>query len=607
MDTSNIIPTKVDHAGLTSLITRLGKDCHPTQFLREFTRNSIEAVMRARLTKTPNDNFMPTVIVEPNWEQFDRDGIHRICFTDNGDGMTPDQMIQHLNSLSSSGHENEFENYGVGAKISAFTRNKEGILYESWVDGVGSAMVIHYDEDAHAYGIMRHKVGDEYKEIIPLPEDKKPDIIDQHGTRVTLYGNSETECTMSPPEGALGGQDEWLRQYMTTRFFRLPSEISLKVRARWHTDRFEDSKHNALYPIHGQKAALDSFARASGTVKLKDVSVHWWILKPDRKAHGRVYIAGHTGCIHEDELFDIVDSRGNRAQHFGITMGKANVVIYVEAATGYRQNTARTGLTTNSGGSLPWERWQEEFRNQFPQELQDYVQEEIGALSNESHADSIEKRLKDIMPLFKITRFKASENGSKRADPDSIVEVTTGESGESGQRRGGKRGGNGLGPGSTAAQMLADLVEGGIAAEPASPSPLPDFYWVSRDDNGYSDDLDDRAATYNSAQNVITANASFAGFTDLIAHFMETYSHIEGAEEIIKNAVHDQFQQQLTEVVMGALSLKNRQKWNREQWEAAVSPEALTTACMCRYHQQLFISRTLKNKLQHNRPQGAAE
>lgn len=59
MPSSNFLATEVNPSGLTALIKNLGRDCHPTQFLREFTKNAIEACQR---TGEKNSN----VIVDYN-------------------------------------------------------------------------------------------------------------------------------------------------------------------------------------------------------------------------------------------------------------------------------------------------------------------------------------------------------------------------------------------------------------------------------------------------------------------------------------------------------------------------------------------------------------
>ena len=55
-----LVPTKVADSGLTALIDRFGRDCPPTQYIREFIRNSIEAIQR---TKKPG-----TIYVDVNWD-----------------------------------------------------------------------------------------------------------------------------------------------------------------------------------------------------------------------------------------------------------------------------------------------------------------------------------------------------------------------------------------------------------------------------------------------------------------------------------------------------------------------------------------------------------
>src|SRR5687768_13093670 len=108
------------------LLDRLGQDCHPLQFLRELTQNSIEAIQR-----TTHKTGEITWDVE--WARFDLTGVYKLSVTDAGDGMTGDEMVHYINQLSSSSAEQSFlGNYGVGAKIAAATRNPAGLIYLSW-------------------------------------------------------------------------------------------------------------------------------------------------------------------------------------------------------------------------------------------------------------------------------------------------------------------------------------------------------------------------------------------------------------------------------------------------------------------------------------------
>ena len=70
-------------------------------------------------------------------------------------------MVQHINNLSSSGGVQAMDaNYGVGAKISAATRNPAGVLYQSWQDGEGSMIQLWRDPRTGKYGLKQFRLPD---------------------------------------------------------------------------------------------------------------------------------------------------------------------------------------------------------------------------------------------------------------------------------------------------------------------------------------------------------------------------------------------------------------------------------------------------------------
>src|ERR1700733_1571652 len=96
MSNSTFLATEVNPSGLTALIQNLGRDCHPTQFLREFSKNALEACQRSGVADCK-------VIVDYNAALYDTTKLHKMCFIDTGDGMSPEQMLSLLNNLSASG------------------------------------------------------------------------------------------------------------------------------------------------------------------------------------------------------------------------------------------------------------------------------------------------------------------------------------------------------------------------------------------------------------------------------------------------------------------------------------------------------------------------
>jgi hypothetical protein len=589
----NIIKTNVAQYGLTKLIQRLGRDCAPTQFLREFTMNSVEAIQR---TQKPGK-----VQVDVNWDMYRTKSLYKICFIDNGDGMTADEMREHLNNLSSSGAEkNTFENYGMGAKIAALTRNHAGIVYDSWKGGIGSRIVIGYDEEERAYGIRPFLREDGLAEwSLPLTTDQKPELIETHGTRVTLMGMSAEEDTMLPPADAKGGRENWIYQYLNTRFYSLPSDIELQARIGYYREP-DNVKHNYTRRVWGQKSTLGDYATHSGVVSLSDAKVYWWILRPDRSGHGRELIIGHTGSINQNEVFDVGTGRANRSAGFGIIFGKEDVVLYVEPKGGFVQDTTRTRLVQSDGSTLPWDRWQDEFRQLMPAELDRFMKERMGSAENKSHGETIRDRLKAISQFFKLSRYKRASTGRPVGDPTTETKSRVGSG--TGETDGGtgtyRRLGDAKAAGLLEALLLSGVKDGGVVVTEITPDKFPEVRWVSvADGTRASEDLDDRAAEYLERDNLIRANADFQGFVDVVKHFAEQYGDVPGAENLIRDEVQEVFEQQLIEVVAGALAFRNRPRWSPEEFKQALSEEALTAACMCRYHLVAQIKRGIAAKI----------
>ncbi len=587
---SNLIETKVDSAGLTQLIQKLGRDCTPNQFVREFIQNGIEAVQRT--------NTNGNVLVDVNWDIWDKSEVYKICFIDNGDGMTPDEMLKHLNNLSSSGATNVFENYGVGAKIAALTRNHFGILYESWKEGTGYRVFMHYDQNEGKYGVrqLSHPATGELSYFLPLNDEEKPDIIDAHGTRVTLLGMDKNEETMLPPATQKGGRENWLSYYVNARYFTVPPEVEIEVRTGYYRDR-ANSRHNYNRKIIGQKSTLEKNTQTSGEMRLSDAIVRWYILNPDRQPHGRELLSGHTGCINQNELFDIGEGRASKAPQFGIYIGKENVVLYVEPSPSkFIQNTSRTGLVEKDGSPLPWARWEDEFRDVMPKEIDEYIKQKMGEVSTDSHEEKIRDRLKSIAHFFKISRYRAASAGKILGDPASEVLSSTGHAADDGKGNQNSKRKKGALPGDFEELLMSGVSDKGIAAEPVNPDQFPSLTWVSLEDGSRSQgEIEDRAAQFLVKDNRILANADFQGFKDIIEHFCGIHSGIDGVEVIIKDVVQEVFEQQLIESVTGTLSLKNRPRWKPEEFEKAISEEALTSVVMPRYFLLNHIKRQLGN------------
>lgn len=590
---SNDLTLEMTVANMTFMLERLGQDCAPLQFIRELTENAIDGIeaLEGKAGEIRWDVDWTRYDLEPN------EG-YKLAIIDTGIGMTGPKMVEYINQLSSSMHQQtKHGNFGMGGKIAAAPRNKLGLVYLSWHKGRGAMIHLWKDPDTGVYGLRRHQNGEFW---LPISDDIKPEPIKEHGTVVILLGNEPGENTMdAPPEGQIPSR--WIVRYLNTRYFRFPGTVTVKARENWTLPRTE--KHNMLRKVVGQEAWLKANSCDSGIVDLKQATAHWWILKEKVDDSGTHFASGHVAALFDDELYELTVGRPGvaRLQSFGVIFGYNRVVIYLQPSQtengALTANTARTHLLVE-GQPLPWTEFAAEFREKMPQPIIKLMDKVAAGTGNAETADSIRERLKQIRELFKFTRYRPTPDGKQNVEDSfsnvgglaSDEEPTSGGSRKSGGRKGGSP---------RAGDFYALFAEmGNTPAEEVGGFLDPQVKWVSvKDGTRTSDFLEDRAAKYIPQVNTIQANADFRVFTDMVFRWRKFYGHVPSAEPIIEATVKEWFQQQLVETVLGALALRRSGNWSEQEAEELWSEAALTSAVLPRYHVDERIKRALGGKL----------
>lgn len=592
------LPLTVANTGF--LLERLGQDCHALQFLRELTQNSIEAIGRSSATEGK-------IVWDVDWNTFDLsdEAVYKLSVTDNGDGMTGPEMVEYINQLSSSLYEQSLSgNYGVGAKIAAATRNHAGLIYMSWKNGVGTMIHLWKDPSDGQYGLRQIERPDgSFDHWAEIDDDVKPDIITDHGTKVILYGNTEDQDSMRAPEGA-PSPSRWIAKYLNSRYFKIREKITLRAREGWENPR-SDTDRNLLRTINGQKKYLEDHTQSSGSVKLTGAIAHWWIFKDEpalSQNSGWIESSGHVAALYQDELYEIASSRSGRAllQSFGILFGHNRVALYVEPDTGgstrITTNTARTHLLLD-GQKFPWEELATEFGSKLPEEIIELMEEVAAGSEASNHTKSIRERLKSIMELYKVSRYRPTIAGSVEVDIGRSVVGGLPRDGKStrSQIGEGKSGGSG---GTVGGIYSAFLKKGGENAEPVNPDIFPLVHWVSLEDHTREPgDIEDRAARYVPEQNALLINADFRVFCDMVEYWWKPFDRRAEVRPVIVDAVRGWFEQELVETVLGVKALEASKEWSRDNIRSALSEEALTAAVMPRYHVNNSVKRELGTKL----------
>ncbi|MBZ5559958.1 MAG: ATP-binding protein [Acidobacteriia bacterium] len=599
----NTLPLQVHDVGF--LLDRLGEDCHPLQFLRELTQNAIEAI-----SKTPEKTGQ--IIWDVDWPSLDL-GDHptyKLSITDTGCGMTGEEMRQYINHLSSSGTIQASDgNYGVGAKVAAATRNHAGLIYLSWKSGKGSMIHLWRNPGTKQYGLRQIQRPDgTFGHWADLDDLVKPEVIGEHGTKIILFGNSPEQDTMKAPAEA-ASPSAWIAKYLNSRYFQIPDGVTIRARQGWEQPR-TNTDVNLLRTLLGQNVYLEQHKGSSGTIELAGARVHWWILKDESAIgsnSGFIESSGHVAALYQNELYELVGGRAGQArlQQFGVIFGHRQVVIYVEPTPpeGARltTNTARTELLLNSQ-RLPWADWAAEFREKLPRAIASLMEEIASRASDTDHSKSIRDRLKAMMELFKVSRYKPTQSG-----PLQIAEpaANTGgrlPRGDGGPGKGGIGGSKVSGGGAVGGIYSAFLKADGQSGSEARPDLFPKVVWVSvKDGTRETGEIEDKAARYLEEQHVLKINADFRVFVDMIDHWLDIYTKeqgpLAGLREAVRDSVHSWYEQALTETIIGLQALRGSKEWPTNQLQDAWSESALSAVVMQRYHPFNSIKRELGTKI----------
>jgi hypothetical protein len=602
---------RVKNAGF--LLDRLAADCAPLQEYRELTQNGIEAVCRAIDAGLIKEGV---VLWDVDWQLLSTGGPFKRCVIDNGDGMTGLQIQEYINNLAVQGaglNQSLDGNFGVGAKITAGANNPAGLVYQSWRDGGGTMARFWRDPVENDYGLLQYEIDDgRYSHFVPIADELRPEAIKSHGTKVVLMGEDEEANTALPPQG-VAHPSHWLTRYLNRRYFRFPQGVTVRVREFQRTSpdewpRMETAKaaEGAQFrTVQGHEWHLEKYSIASGSLSVKHATLHWWLLNDPKSSaftdQNRYWQAsGHVAALYQNELYEMKEGQTARRllMTCGVVFGTNRVVIYAEPTASDRRvqtNTARSMLLVD-GEPLPWDEWAEVFRNNMPEPIEKMMAELAAATTTDTHRASIQERLKAIKDLFRVTRYRRSDRGSVTVDGEAPGGSPRSRS--EGQQEQGK--GIGGGKGGRRDDLYGAFISPtGEQATPIIPRlQEPETEWRFEADGTREDGyLEDRAAEYLPELHRIYINGDFRVFTDMIDHLNGLYEGIDRADVVIREAVHEWFEQQLIETVMGTRALQGSRLWDDRDVQAAWSREALTAAVMPRYHVYNAIKRQLGTQL----------
>lgn len=214
--------TLIDDMGVANvgfLIENLGKDAGELQYLRELVQNGIDSILRV----DRGDKGQIQIDFE------DVEGTKKLRITDNGVGMSPDDVQDNINRLSASSGIQAFDkNFGIGAKITAAVQNPFGVMYKAWKNGEGSVTVLGRLDGRYGRMGFRNPDDDAVHFWLPLSASEKHPVIAESGVTVVLLGKSKDDDTTLAPRGA-ELPTQWVAAYLERRYFEMPQGITVRV------------------------------------------------------------------------------------------------------------------------------------------------------------------------------------------------------------------------------------------------------------------------------------------------------------------------------------------------------------------------------------------
>lgn len=449
--------------GVGNLLDREYRNSPAYQWGRELARNGIEA-------------DAATIRFGVEWCGVEATGTYRMQYSDDGHGMTKDDLRNYMSTLGRGGKVvgGAHDNYALGSRMTLLPWNPFGVVVISLVNGVANMVKMMFDPDANEgegeYVLEEIEwtdeqgSGDRATVYPPYPDDELgidwaetiPDFVKKagHGTTFILLGRHAGDDTFDgDPER--NERHRYLgRKYFNARFWELPEGVTLQVqemperRADWPTARTETSKYQNRSVRGGRslveyaKSSGESFVAEKGTLTLSDrTKVHWWLrTQPTVETGGLGAKSGFVAVLYRGELYGQAsadqedgDLRVGAAvyRQFGIGSDavRRRVFLVIEppefnettGAEGIAPSTGRADLYWMGGGKSPRSvkpsDWAEEFGENLPKPILDAINAEFQSRDQD---EDREQRLQRVLDRFS-KRWKAPRARSVDESPDTTT------------------------------------------------------------------------------------------------------------------------------------------------------------------------------------------
>lgn len=521
---SRMSVTPMKASGIKHHVDRVYREGGEHQWVRETLINSLEAGARR-------------VEFGIEWQAVRELGVYRRLIADDGEGMTPEQLVGFFNVWGGGGKPigGLHENFGIGAKSSLLPWNRHGLVVISWVAGEAAMIWVMADSATGEYGLRNFEAVDaesgevRIEEVVsPFFDDQhgcdwasvKPDWIESHGTVVVLLGDDPNSSTVVGDPNRPGEADiKGVSTYLNRRIWDIVDDTQITVDelrnsdpSTWpvneemaHTSGGADRRTNRR-KIEGAQYYIEypnkSFKRgrlnASGSKLMADGTfVDWYLWEGDRPGV-QSYAAqgGYIAALYEHELYDVTNHHSTY-RSFGVLESAVRSKLWLilrppvfdeqGGKHGVYPRGDRNSLLVmggpHAGDPLPLNDWGAEFAEDMPTEIRDAIRaaraEGSGTIKDETWKERLAERFGSRWRMFKL---RARKGGKLKVDPGqagSLPRAVKRAGGSSG-----RGGGGGQSGGTTGSRNTGSSTGSVSAARIQVGGGIPTWVKVRADDVG---------------------------------------------------------------------------------------------------------------------------
>ncbi|MDW5593910.1 hypothetical protein VSS74_06165 [Conexibacter stalactiti] len=445
--------TPMKASGIQHQVRRVYREGGQFQWVRETLVNSLEAGARK-------------IEFGIEWQAVESLGVYRRTVADDGQGMTPDELVGFFNTWGGGGKPigGVHENFGIGAKSSLLPWNSHGLVVISWVDGVAAMIWVTRDEDGE-YGLRNFQAVDEDTGEVRIDEvvapfydedhgcdwaSVRPSWIEEHGTVMVLLGEDARASTIGGDPHRAGEADiKGISTYLNRRVWEVESDVDIIVDELRTSDprlwpiseamghgpqRSPDRRTNrrairgALYYVkYPESTYQKGKLSASGTFIVSDgTEIDWFLWSGDRPAI-QSYAAqgGYLAALYHNELYDVTNHHSTY-RSFGILESAVRSKVWMimrplpfdelHGRHGVYPRGDRNSLLImggpHAGDPLPLNDWGAEFAQDMPGPIRDAIREARAGGKGTVTDEIWKQRLADRFgSRWRVLKLRASAGG----------------------------------------------------------------------------------------------------------------------------------------------------------------------------------------------------